>query len=64
MELAAKARKPSHDTTWMDRTKFRNWTKFLSAQYQVKKEDKGARQVVRSHVHLPTATVEMEEYGW
>jgi hypothetical protein len=35
MEIAAQARNPSHDTTWMDRTKFRNWTKFLSARYQV-----------------------------
>jgi hypothetical protein len=35
MELAGKSRRPHHHTAWMDRTKFRDWTAFLSAKYQV-----------------------------
>jgi hypothetical protein len=34
MRLAAKAKNPApYDTAWMDRTKFRDWKKYLSAKY-------------------------------
>lgn len=34
MRLAAKAKNPGpYDTAWMDRTKFRDWKKYLSAKY-------------------------------